>query len=178
MDEAFTIWLTGLSGSGKTTLSKKINQYLLERNYKVQLLDGDILRDEIGGMFGYTRSERIKAASVYRLLAKTLNDNGINAIVASIAPYKSIRNSNRNNLEKYFEIYIKCSIEECVKRDVKGLYKRVFNGKEKNVVGIDEPFEVPLKHDLQIDTKKLSVEKSFDKIIKFLNNEVGNNNDF
>ncbi len=146
MEQGTTIWLTGLSASGKSTLAEKLTDFLNNNGDKVQLLDGDIVRDEIGGMFGYTRDERIKAANVYRVMAKLLNENGINVVVAAISPYEEIREANRNRIQNYIEVYVNCPIEECIRRDPKGgLYNRALKGKEKHVAGIDEKFEIPKK---------------------------------
>lgn len=170
MDKGTTIWLAGLSASGKSTLAKRLVKYLEDSGKKVQLIDGDTMREEIGGMFGYTRRERIKAANVYRTIAKLLNENGIDVIVAAIAPYEEIRRKNRERIKNYIEININCPIEECVKRDPKGLYKRALTGKEKFVVGIDEEYEFPQKSDLQINTNEESIEESLKRITTFLTN--------
>lgn len=168
MDQGTTIWLTGLSASGKSTLAEKVTAYLDSNGNKVQLLDGDIVRDEIGGMFGYTRTERIKAANIYRVMAKLLNRNGINAVVAAISPYEEIRKANRERIGKYIEIYVNCPIDECIRRDPKGLYRRALQGEEKHVVGIDEKFEVPENYDIEVNTFNESIEESYLKIVQFL----------
>ncbi|MFW6029185.1 MAG: adenylyl-sulfate kinase [Halanaerobiales bacterium] len=177
MDKAFTIWFTGISGSGKSTLSNEIKDFLIKKGHKVQVLDGDVLRNDIGGMFGYTRNERCSAARVYRLLARLLNENGIYVIVAAIAPYKEIRRINREKLNNYIEIYVNCPLEECIRRDVKGLYKKALNGEEKNVVGIDEPFEKPSNYDIQVNTKQETISVSSNRIKRFLDRRLGGEKD-
>lgn len=168
MGKGVTIWLTGLSASGKTTLAKGTVELLKREGKKVQLIDGDIMREEIGGMFGYTREERIKAARVYRIMAKLLNDNGVNVVVAAISPYEEIRDDNRARIENYIEVYVNCSLDRCKERDPKGLYKRAMEGKEKFVVGMDEEFEVPCNSDLELDTCFESIDESYEKIRKYL----------
>lgn len=163
-----TIWLVGLSASGKSTLAEKIVKYLDDSGKKVQLIDGDIMREEIGGMFGYTREERIKAANVYRAMAKLLNNNGINVVIAAISPYEEIRRKNRERIENYIEINVNCSIEECIKRDPKGLYMRALTGKEKHVIGIDEEYEFPENSNIEVNTKEESIDESYLKIINYL----------
>lgn len=168
MKSATTIWLLGLSASGKSTLARKIESYIVSKGKKVQLLDGDVIRKEIGQIFGYKREERIKAANVYRGMSKLLNKNGINVIVAAISPYEEIRKANRENLENYVEVFINCPLEECIRRDPKGLYKRALQGKEKHVIGIDEEFEIPKNSDIEVNTHCENIEESYQKIINFL----------
>lgn len=152
MDKAYTVWLTGLSGSGKTTLSKRIGNYIENTGKPVQILDGDIVREEIGQLFGYSREERIKASKVLRFLAKRLNENGIFVIVSAIAPYQEVREGNRKEIPNYLELFINCPIETCIERDVKGLYKRALRGEEKNVIGIDDVYETPITNDFEVNT--------------------------
>lgn len=172
MEKGTTIWLVGLSGSGKSTLAEKIVENLNSNRKKVQLIDGDIMREEIGGMFGYTREERVKAANVYRAMCKLLNNNGINVVVAAISPYEEIRKKNRERIENYIEINVNCPIEKCIERDPKGLYKRALNGNEKNVIGIDEEYEFPQNSDMEVRTYEESIEESYLKILKYL--EISN----
>lgn len=168
MEQGTTIWLVGLSASGKSTLAKKIADYLNGNKKKVQLIDGDILREEMGGMFGYTREERIKVSNIYRAMAKLLNKNGINVVIAAIAPYEIIRERNRKRIEKYIEVNLNCPIDECIKRDPKGLYKRALSGQEKHVIGIDEQYEFPQNSDIEVKTNGQNIEQSFETIVKFL----------
>lgn len=168
MRKGTTIWLVGLSASGKSTLAERIVEYFGNSGKPVQLIDGDIMREEIGGMFGYTREERIKAANVYRAMCKLLNNNGINVVVAAIAPYEEIRIKNRERIENYIEINVNCPIEKCIERDPKGLYKRALDGKEKYVIGIDEEYEFPENSDIEVRTSEESIEESYFKILKCL----------
>lgn len=168
MEKGTTIWLVGLSASGKSTLAQKIMQYMDQTGQKAQLIDGDIMREEIGGMFGYERADRIKVANIYRAMAKLLNDNGINVVVAAISPYEEIRQKNRQRIENFIEISLECSIEECINRDPKGLYKKALAGKEKNVIGIDAEFEKPQNSDLTINTHEEDIDASYKRIINLI----------
>ncbi len=167
-----TIWLTGLSSSGKSTIAKKIEKHYKDLNINMQLLDGDVLRENMGNMFGYSREDRINVAKIYRTMAKLLNQNGIHVIVAAIAPYEEIRNENRKKFQNYIEIFLDCPIEECVKRDVKGLYRRAISGEEHNVIGIDEKFEYPQNSDIIINTKDLSIDETFEILIDYINKNL------
>lgn len=168
MEKGFTVWFTGLSSAGKSTLANLLYIYIKEQNYKVQLLDGDIMRENLGRMFGYKREDRIKVANIYRLMCKILNDNGIIVITAAMAPFEEIRQDNRNVLENYIEVYVNCSIEKCIERDLKGIYKKAILGQEKNVIGIDEKFEEPQNADLVVYTDIESIDESFNKIKSYI----------
>lgn len=168
MRKGYTIWLTGLSGAGKSTLAQEIHKYLSDNGKKVQILDGDIVRNEIGHLFGYSREERMKMSKVIRLISKLLNDNGIDVIVAAIAPYQEMREINRNEIENYLEIYVKCSLEVCVERDTKGLYKKALRGEVKHVVGIDDVYEIPRSSNIEVDTSVETVEQSMERIKELL----------
>lgn len=169
MHNSFTLWFTGLSASGKTTLAKNVVEYIKKKKRAVQLLDGDIMRKELGKLFGYSREDRIKTAQIYRAIASLLNQNGVISVVAAIAPYEEIRTLNRDLINNYYEVYINCSLEECIRRDPKGLYKKALAGKEQYVIGVDEPYEKPNYIDFEVDTEKENIDISTNKIIDFIN---------
>ena len=126
------------------------------------------MRESLGRMFGYKREDRIKVANIYRLMCKILNDNGIIVITAAMAPFEEIRQDNRNVLENYIEVYVNCSIEKCIERDLKGIYKKAILGQEENVIGIDEKFEEPQNADLVVYTDIESIDESSNKIKKYI----------
>jgi adenylylsulfate kinase len=168
------IWFLGLSGSGKTTISKKCFELLKTQSEffpdvkKWEILDGDTIRDFLGSEFGYEFQERRKSVRVMGLLAKTLSKNGIGVIVANISPFHDLRVLFKKEIACYYEIYCKCSIEECIRRDPKGLYKNQFNEGIRNYIGLDIPFQEPLAPDLILDTEMSSLENSFDDVVNFL----------
>ncbi|QZY54327.1 adenylyl-sulfate kinase [Crassaminicella profunda] len=164
MEKAYTMWLTGLSCSGKSTLAEEIVKIFEEKGKKVQLIDGDIIRDSIGNIFGYSKEERMKVIKVYRLLCNLLNNNGVYVIVASIAGYQEMREENRREIGQYYEIYVNCPLEVCIERDVKGMYKKALQGEIKNVMGLDEPYDIPQNPDAIIKTAEESIEKCIGKI--------------
>lgn len=172
MSEAITICLTGLSGAGKTTLANEICKYLLSIGRKAYILDGDYTRKQLGNIFGYTREERMKMSSVNRLLANTLNSNEIDVIMAIIAPYKEMRNINRKEIKNYFEMYLECSLETCVNRDVKGLYKKSFNKEINDMIGIDNIYEISDNYDLIVNTETNNIKNSMLIIEEFLKNII------
>jgi adenylylsulfate kinase len=168
MTQACTIWLTGLSGAGKSTLAAKLEEYLKSQNLQVQLLDGDTVRNEIGHLFGYSKEERLKMSKVIRFTSRLLNSKGIHVIVAAIAPYQEMRDANRREIDNYFEVFVNCSLDECIRRDVKGMYKKALNGQISNVVGIDDVYEVPKDSDVEVQTDRELEKESMNKIISSL----------
>lgn len=172
MNEGFSIYFTGLSGSGKSTLARETAVYLEEQGIPVQILDGDILRKNIGNMFGYSREERMKMSKVVRLIANLLNRNGISVIIAVIGPYQEMREINRREIKNYYEIYLNCSLETCVKRDTKGLYEQALQGDLKHMVGVDDVYEIPKSYDLEIDTDHKSIAGAADEIKRFIDSKI------
>lgn len=136
------IWLTGLAGSGKSTIGKALYNKIKEKYNNVIYLDGDELRDLLGH-YGYDKQGRIDVALKRAKFAKFLNDQGMTVVVTTISMFNEIYKYNKDNLKNYFEIYIKCDMQELIKRDQKGLYTQALEGKIKDVVGIDIKFDEP-----------------------------------
>jgi len=165
--KVFTLCFTGISGSGKTTLANGVGEYLKRCEIPVQVIDGDILRGELGNLFGYTREERMKQNRIVRVLAGYLNRNDISTIVAVVAPFEDMRRQMREVLgEGYIQVYLDCPVEECAKRDVKGYYKK--KEKMENFSGVSDTLEIPENSELVIDTVHLTVEESVEKIVGYL----------
>jgi len=145
------IWITGLSGSGKTTLANKIINELKNANINSVLLDGDELRNVIGSIDdidNYNKGSRLRYALIYSKLAKLLSSQGLIVVVATISMFREVYKWNRDNIEGYFEIYIKASEGELINRDSKGIYTKYNNGKLKSVAGFDLIVEEPDNPDL------------------------------
>ncbi len=166
----FLIYLIGTSGSGKTTIGEKLDAELRRMGLnQIQFIDGDIIREELKGLFGYTHEERMKNNRVVCVVASYLLRNSISVILAQVGGYQAMRDQVRNVREgEYIEIYIKCSPEECERRDVKGYYKGIREGTISNINGKDDVFETPSKSDLVIDTEMLDEHESVCKIIELL----------
>lgn len=163
----FTLCFSGISGSGKSTLAQEVGKYLEEKKIPVKIIDGDTLRGELGNLFGYSREERMKQNRIVRVLAKYLNDCGINVIIAVIAPFDEMRKQMRSFLgENYIQVYLDCPVEECAKRDVKGYYKKA--EKMENFIGVNDTYEVPKDSEIRIDTVQEDVENSVNQIILYL----------
>lgn len=166
--KVFTMYMVGLSGSGKTTLAAALEGHLRERGHPIQVIDGDILRRELGDMFGYTMEERLKQGRVAWVLAKYLNQNGVSVIITAVASSQHVREQARSffDSEHYIQTYLACPLEECIRRDVKGYYKNM--EQLSNFGGVDQPYEVPTDSEIVVDVVHLSVEESTKRILNYL----------
>jgi adenylylsulfate kinase len=160
----FTIWFTGLSGSGKSTLSEIIEARLKARGRNVEVLDGDIVRTHLSKGLGFSREDRDTNIKRIAFVCGLLTRNNVVCISAAIAPYREAREWARKEIGNFVEVYVKCPIEVCRQRDVKGLYKLVDEGKIKNFTGVDDPYEEPEHPELVIETDKETVEESIARI--------------
>ena len=168
MAKGFTLWFTGLSGSGKTTLAHEIEGVLLERGMKVEVLDGDVVRQNLSKGLGFSKEDRDINIRRIGFVCNLLTRNDVVAIGAAISPYREIRNENRKLVGRFVEVYCECPIEELAKRDPKGLYYKAMRGEIKNFTGVDDPYEPPLNAEVVCRTDKESVEESVGKIIRTL----------
>ena len=160
----FTIWFTGLSGAGKSTLSEVIEKRLRDRGRNVEVLDGDIVRTHLSKGLGFSREDRDTNIKRIAFVCSLLTRNGVICISAAIAPYREAREWARKEIGDFVEVYVKCPIEVCRQRDVKGLYKLVDEGKLKGFTGVDDPYEEPENPELVIETDKETVEESVARI--------------
>ena len=167
---SFTIWFTGLSGSGKSTLANALNNYFFINNYNACVLDGDNIRHSLNSDLDFSRGSRKENIRRISHVAKMINDIGFISICSTISPYAEDRLSAKACIgeNNFFEIYCKCSLEECIERDVKGLYKN--NYEKMTGVSTISPYEVPLNPDIIIETDTFSVEQSLNLIINQLIN--------
>src|SRR5213080_3940527 len=156
----FTIWFTGLSGSGKSTLSEIIEQRLKVRGRNIEVLDGDIVRTHLSKGLGFSREDRNTNIKRIAFVCSLLTRSGVICIASAIAPYREARDWARKEIGNFVEVYVKCPIEVCRLRDVKGLYKLVDQGKIKNFTGVDDPYEEPENPELVIETDKETVDES------------------
>ncbi len=166
--EGFTLWFTGMSGAGKSTLARMVEKELLERGLKVEVLDGDIVRTNLSKGLGFSKEDRDENIRRIGFVCQLLSRNGVVAIAAAISPYREIRDENRRKIGRFVEVYVKCSVDKLIERDVKGLYKKALSGEIKNFTGISDPYEEPLNPEIVVDTEKETPEESFKKIITTL----------
>lgn len=164
------IWFTGLSGSGKSTIAIALERELQKRGLLCRILDGDNIRSGINNNLGFSEEDRVENIRRIAEIGKLFVDTGIITIAAFISPNNDIREKAANIIgkENFLEIFVSTPIEECERRDVKGLYAKARRGEIKNFTGISAPFEAPANPALSIDTSKLSVEESVNKLLELI----------
>jgi adenylylsulfate kinase len=172
MSEGFTLWFTGLSGAGKSTIANLVAGELRTRGHKVEILDGDEVRTNLSKGLGFSKEDRDTNIRRIGYVCNLLARNGVIAISAAISPYREIRDEIRRNHQRFFEVYMRCSIEKLSERDVKGLYKKALAGEIKNFTGVSDPYEEPLNPELVLDSGTERVEQSLQKLLRTL--EVAN----
>jgi adenylylsulfate kinase len=163
--EPFVVWFTGLSGAGKTTLSQRLAERLRGKGLKVEHLDGDSLR-EIFPATGFDRQSREEHVRKVGLLARYLEKNGVFVVASLISPYEGSRGFVRGICKNFIEVHVDTPLEECERRDVKGLYRRARAGELKNFTGINDPYEAPRNPEVRVNTAELSVDQAVDLILE------------
>lgn len=164
------LWFTGFSGAGKSTIAHGVEDELLKRGLRSYVLDGDNVRHGINADLGFTRQDRKENIRRIVEISKLLVDAGLIVLASFISPYKEDRYFVRNNFkgDNFYEIYVKCSIQECEKRDPKGMYKKARQGIIESYTGISAPYEEPESPDLVIDTEKISIVDSIQIVLDFI----------
>lgn len=168
--QSFVIWFTGLSGSGKSTVANAVAKRLFDNGIKNYVLDGDNVRHGLNKDLGFSEDHRKENIRRIGEVSKLFVDGGQVVLTAFISPFAADRELVRNLLEEdeFVEVYIKCPIEECEKRDPKGLYVKARKGIITDFTGIDSPYEEPVNPELTIETNTYSLEESVDQIIAYL----------
>jgi adenylyl-sulfate kinase len=165
----FTIWFTGLSGSGKTTVSRLVEKELRVRGCKVEVLDGDLVRENLSKGLGFSKEDRDTNIRRIGFVCELLTRNDVVAIAAAISPYRAIRDENRTRVGgRFVEVYAKCPLDVLAERDVKGLYKKALRGEIKNFTGVDDPYEPPLGPEVIFESDKETPEQSAAKVMSKL----------
>ena len=168
-ESGFTLWFTGLSGAGKTTISEILEQELRDRGSKLEILDGDVVRENLSKGLGFSKEDRDTNIRRIAFVADLLSRNGVPVITAAISPYREIRDEARELMgERFIEAYVKASVEECERRDVKGLYAKARSGEIKEFTGVSDPYEAPENPELVLDTENETPEESARRILDYL----------
>ena len=167
-NQGVTVWLTGLPSSGKSTIARLLERKLKASNHKVELLDGDVVRTHLSKDLGFSKEDRDTNVKRIGFVAHLLTRNGVIALVSAVSPYREARDYNRRMIGSFVEVYVKTSVVECEKRDVKGLYKKARAGEIKGMTGVNDPYEEPERADLVCETEKETAETSAEKILKKL----------
>jgi adenylyl-sulfate kinase len=157
MPDGFTLWFTGLSGAGKTTIAELVRPELEARGHAVEWLDGDVVRTHLSKGLGFSKADR--DANIERIgwVASRLTRHGAAVIVSAISPYAETRRKARELVEEFgsfVEVHVAASVEECARRDVKGLYEKAFRGELKEFTGVSDPYEEPEAPELRIETEE------------------------
>lgn len=160
-----TVWFTGLSGAGKTTISKLVEQHLRAAAYPVESLDGDIVRQNLTKGLGFSKEDRDENIRRIGFVAHLLSRNGVIVLVSAISPYREVRDEVRERIGDFIEVYVNAPLKVCEQRDVKGLYAKARRGEIRGFTGIDDPYEAPLKPEVECRT---DVEKATDSAGKVI----------
>jgi len=168
VSKGFVVWLTGLPASGKTAIARGLEAELRKRTTGVEVLDGDEVRGNLSPGLGFSKEDRETHAKRVVYVARLLSRNGVAVIVALISPYRSFRKYAREQIEKFVEVWVKCSLKTCVERDPKGLYKKARSGQITNLTGMQDPYEEPVNPEITVDTENETVDESVGRVLSKL----------
>jgi adenylylsulfate kinase len=165
LSQGTVIWLTGLPSSGKTTLADAVADSMKRYGMPVEVLDGDEIRRSLSADLSFSSEDRQEHARRVILLSKLLSRNGINVVVPLISPYRKTRELARREVGRFIEVYVKCPLEECIRRDVKGLYAKALCGEITEFTGISDPYEPPETPEVTVETNMLSIDECSQRIL-------------
>jgi adenylylsulfate kinase len=168
-EKGFTLWFTGLSGAGKSTITGLLVEQLAKRGSKVEVLDGDVVRENLSKGLGFSKEDRDTNIRRIAFVADLLSRNDVPVVTAAISPYREIRAEARELMDgRFIEAYVKASVQVCEERDTKGLYAKARSGEIKEFTGVSDPYEPPENPELVLDTEHESPEESAQKIVAYL----------
>jgi adenylylsulfate kinase len=168
LGRGFTIWFTGLSGAGKTTISRLIDAELRGRGFLVEVLDGDVVRQNLSQGLGFSKADRDTNIRRIAFVSKLLTRNKVVTLVAAISPYREVRDEARKEIGNFVEVYVKCPLEICMARDAKGLYKKALEGTIPYFTGVSDPYEEPLEPEIVLYTNRETPEESAARLLRRL----------
>lgn len=163
--KGLTVWMTGLSGAGKTTICHTVYTELLARGIRVEMLDGDVMRNHISHGLGFSKQDREENIRRIGYVAQLLSRNRVVTLVSAISPYRAIRDEVRAQIGSFMEVYVNAPVQVCEQRDPKGLYKRARSGEIRRFTGIDDPYEAPLLAEIECKTDEESIKESAEKVL-------------
>jgi adenylyl-sulfate kinase len=165
----FTLWLTGLSGAGKSTVASAVAERLRAERSGVEVLDGDEVREHLSKGLTFSREDRDINVRRIAYVAKLLTRNGVAVITAAISPYRSTRDEARREIgDGFIEVFVNASLEECIRRDVKGLYDKALAGTIPSFTGVSDPYEPPLAPELELRTEHETLDESVARVLELL----------
>jgi len=162
--QGFTLWFTGLSGAGKSTISGIVEKRLREAAAKIEVLDGDVVRENLSKGLGFSKEDRDINIRRIGFVCELLTRNGVIAMVAAISPYRAVREEVRSRIANFVEVYVECPLEVVAGRDVKGLYKKAIAGEIPQFTGVSDPYEPPLHPEVAVHSDKESPEESANRV--------------
>lgn len=162
------VWLTGLPSAGKTTLARRLADELASRRRAVEILDGDEVRKRLTRGLGFSKEDRDENVRRVAWVAGLLSRHGVVVIVALISPYRAVRDEARAETPDFVEVHVDCTAEECIRRDVKGLYRRALVGEITNLTGVSDPYEPPLAPEVTVRTDRETPDESLQRIVAAL----------
>jgi adenylylsulfate kinase len=168
IDRGFCLWFTGLSGAGKSTIAELVVAELRDRGHRVELLDGDEVREHISAGLTFSKEDRDINIKRIGFVASLLARNGVVAVTAAISPYRAIRDEVRGWIDDFVEVYVATSLEDCEARDVKGLYAKARAGDIPQFTGLSDPYEPPLDPEVRVETTGRAPEESAKEVLAWL----------
>jgi adenylylsulfate kinase len=169
LNKGFTLWFTGLSGAGKSTLADIVEREIRARGRNIEVLDGDVVRTNLSKGLGFSKEDRDTNIRRIGFVADLLTRNGVAVITAAISPYRDVRDECREMIgPNFIEVFVKCPVEVCAERDVKGLYKKAMSGEIPHFTGVSDPYEDPESAEVVVETNLETIEESAGKIIAYL----------
>lgn len=171
---AVTVWMTGLSGAGKSTIANEVEKRLFAEGKHTMLLDGDNVRMGLNQNLGFGEADRVENIRRVAEVSKLINDAGIIVLASFISPFHQDRRNAKEIIgDRFIEVYVSTPLEECEKRDKKGLYKKAREGALSDFTGISSPYEIPQNPDIVVDTSKHSIEESVDLVLSGIKKFMG-----
>jgi adenylylsulfate kinase len=166
--QGVTVWFTGLSGAGKSTIAERLLAVLRDQGVKSELLDGDVVRTNLSKGLGFSKEDRDTNIRRIGFVSDLLTRNGVVSLVSAISPYREVRDEVREQVGSFIEVHVHASLDELVKRDVKGLYEKALKGEIQNFTGVSDPYEEPLTPEVLVNTEVESIEESLSKVLAAL----------
>jgi len=163
-----TLWLTGLPSSGKSAIAERLYDILKDRGYRAERLDGDVVRQDLTRDLGFSRADREENIRRVAFVAKLLTRNDIFVLCSFVSPYREMRDRARRAVGSFLEVYVKCPLEVCIERDVKGMYLKARAGEIKEFTGVSDPYEEPLRPDLIVETDKEPLDRSVERVLAWM----------
>ncbi|MBW4464261.1 MAG: adenylyl-sulfate kinase [Pegethrix bostrychoides GSE-TBD4-15B] len=163
-----TVWFTGLSGAGKTTITQAVAQTLREQGYGIEILDGDLIRENLTKGLGFSKADRDENIRRIGFVSQLLTRNGVIVLVSAISPYRAVREEVRQKIGSFVEVFVNAPLATCEERDVKGLYKKARSGEIKQFTGISDPYEPPLHPEVECRTDLETLDESVSQVFAAL----------